>query len=121
MDKTGKIDIFNASTGKVEQVEPVIKSDAEWKKILTPEQFDVMRKKGTEAPFSKQCSIPKSGKGMYQCAACGTDLFATEKKFDARRAHTKKCALKYISQTRPKCSKFKRTRSRRNPLFTGVT
>ena len=78
-----KIEIYNAKTGKVEKVDPVIKSDAEWKKILTSEQYEVMRSKGTELPFSKQCAIPRSGKGVYQCAGCRTDLFAYGKKFES--------------------------------------
>ena len=81
--KNQPIDIYNAETGKTEKVEPVVHSDAEWKKILTPEQYQVTRGKGTERPFSKQCSIPKSGKGIYQCVGCGTDLFAYEKKFES--------------------------------------
>ena len=83
MNSSDKIDIYNASTGKVEKVDPVVKSDAEWKKILTPEQYAVTREKGTEAPFSKQCAIPKSGQGIYQCVACGTDLFAYGNKFES--------------------------------------
>ena len=78
-----KIEIYNAKTGKVEKVDPVIKSDAEWKKILTPEQFEVMRHKGTEPPYGRPCAIPKSGKGIYKCAGCGTDLFAYGKKFES--------------------------------------
>ena len=78
-----KIEIYNAQTGKVEKVDPVIKSDAEWKKILSPEQYQVTRQKGTERPFSKQCAIPRSGKGIYQCVGCGTDLFAYGKKFES--------------------------------------
>ncbi len=83
MPKSAKIEIYDAAAGKVEKVDPVVKSDAEWKKILTPGQFDVMRQKGTERPFSNQCAIPKSGKGIYQCAACGTDLFAYGNKFES--------------------------------------
>ena len=78
-----KIEIYNAATGKVEKVDPVIKSDAEWKKILTPEQYEITRRKGTERAFSKQCAIPKSGKGVYQCVGCGTDLFAYGNKFES--------------------------------------
>ncbi len=78
-----KIEIYNVKTDKTELVDPMIKSDKEWKKILTPEQFQVMRHKGTERAFSKTCAIPKSGKGVYQCAGCGTDLFAYGKKFES--------------------------------------
>lgn len=83
MKNDALIDIYNASTGKVEKLEPVVKSDAEWRKLLTPEQYQVTRAKGTERPFSNQCSIPKSGKGIYQCIGCGTDLFGYEKKFES--------------------------------------
>ena len=83
MNKVEKIEIYNATTGKTETVETVVKTDAEWKKILTPEQFKVTRQKGTEAPFSKQCAIPSKGEGIYQCVGCGTDLFAYGNKFES--------------------------------------
>ncbi|MDD5679659.1 MAG: bifunctional methionine sulfoxide reductase B/A protein [Candidatus Omnitrophica bacterium] len=77
-----KIHIFNARTGKVEEVDRVEKSDAEWKRILTPEQFQIMRLKGTEKPFTGKCDIGKSG-GIYQCAGCGMDLFVSKAKFES--------------------------------------
>lgn len=77
------IRIFRADTGKIEEVTPVVKTEAEWKKILTPEQFEVTRGKGTERPFSKICAIPPGGSGVYQCVGCGTDLFAYGKKFES--------------------------------------
>ncbi|MDP3731881.1 MAG: bifunctional methionine sulfoxide reductase B/A protein [Candidatus Omnitrophota bacterium] len=82
--ETERIKIFNAATGKIEEVEKAHKSDAEWKKILTPEQFRVMRLKGTEGAFSGHCPIPKKGEqGVYQCVGCGTDLFMAETKFES--------------------------------------
>lgn len=78
------VKIYNASTGKVEELEKVVKSDAEWKEILTPEQFRVTRLKDTEQPFSGQCPIPKKGEsGIYRCICCGTDLFKVEAKFES--------------------------------------
>ena len=77
------IKIYNAGTGQVEEVEPVVKSDEEWRKLLTPEQYAVTRQKGTERAFSRQCAIPASGQGTYQCVCCGTDLFSYGKKFDS--------------------------------------
>ena len=77
------IPIFNPETNAVEEVEPVVKSDAEWKQLLSPEQYEVLRRKGTERPFSRQCAIPLSGEGTYQCAACGTALFGYQKKFES--------------------------------------
>lgn len=77
-----KIPIFNAHAGKVEELGRVVKSDAEWKKILTPEQFRIMRRKGTEKPFAGTCAIGKEG-GIYQCAGCDTDLFISGMKFES--------------------------------------
>jgi peptide methionine sulfoxide reductase msrA/msrB len=79
-----KIEIFNVITGKVEVVQKVIKTDAQWKKILTPEQYNVMRLKATEKPFTGYCPLPpKGGSGIYKCAGCGTDLFKYEEKFES--------------------------------------
>jgi len=54
----------------------------EWKKLLTPEEFRVTRKKGTERPFTGKFWDTKS-KGVYQCVCCGTPLFPSEAKFDS--------------------------------------
>ncbi|MDD4183131.1 MAG: bifunctional methionine sulfoxide reductase B/A protein [Candidatus Omnitrophica bacterium] len=82
--KVMKIKIFDASTGKAEEVEKVYKTNEEWKKILTPEQYRVTRLKGTEMPFIGQCPLPpKGGAGIYQCVSCGTDLFRYETKFES--------------------------------------
>ncbi len=79
-----KIPIFNVAAGKVEQVEKIYKTDAEWQKILTPEQYRIMRQKGTERAFSVKCPLPPKGQsGIYQCAACGTDLFRYDNKFES--------------------------------------
>lgn len=65
-------------------VEPVEKSEAEWKKELTPEQFRILRQAGTEAPNGKAYKQFKSqGPGTYYCAGCGTRLFSSEHKFDS--------------------------------------
>jgi peptide methionine sulfoxide reductase msrA/msrB len=84
VDKDGMIRIYNAETGRVETVKQISKTDQEWKKILTPEQYEVTRLKGTEAPFSKTCAIPTGGKtGIYKCVGCGTDLFKYDSKFES--------------------------------------
>jgi peptide-methionine (R)-S-oxide reductase len=60
----------------------VVKSDAEWRQALTPEQYRVLRKHGTErsgtSPLDKQY-----GKGEYRCAGCGQLLFRSDEKFDS--------------------------------------
>ena len=60
----------------------VEKTDAEWKNELSPEQYNVLRKKGTEAPFTGEYDSTFDP-GTYSCAACGNELFDSEKKFDA--------------------------------------
>ena len=62
--------------------EKVVKSEAEWKKLLTKEQFEVARKKGTEAPFTGKY-WNNHEKGTYRCVCCGSELFDSETKFDS--------------------------------------
>jgi peptide-methionine (R)-S-oxide reductase len=60
----------------------VVKSEAEWKKILTPQQFDVARKKGTERAFTGEYWANHEN-GVYRCVCCGTELFDSGTKFDS--------------------------------------
>lgn len=57
-------------------------TEEEWKAKLTPEQYQILRKKGTEAPFSGEFTDNNSS-GMYKCAACGNLLFSSDHKFKA--------------------------------------
>jgi peptide-methionine (R)-S-oxide reductase len=57
-------------------------SDAEWQKKLTPEQFRILRQKGTEAPRTGKYEHFK-GEGTFVCAACGNPLFSSDTKFDS--------------------------------------
>lgn len=56
------------------------KTNEEWKKILTPSQYHVLREKGTEPAFSGKY-VKTNDKGMYICAACGNELFSSDTKF----------------------------------------
>jgi peptide-methionine (R)-S-oxide reductase len=86
MDTPGKtgtlIRIFSSQTGKAEDVAPFTKTDAEWKAQLTPEQFSVARKQGTEYAFTGKYHASKEH-GIYTCICCGTDLFLSDTKFDS--------------------------------------
>jgi peptide-methionine (R)-S-oxide reductase len=66
------------STGEVS----LRKTDAEWKKILTPEQYEVTREKGTERAFSGEYWNNKRA-GIYKCVCCGTPLFSSETKYES--------------------------------------
>jgi peptide-methionine (R)-S-oxide reductase len=69
------------STG-VATLGKVIKSDAEWKKQLTAEQYEVTRLGGTEQPFTNEYD-ELSATGLYRCVCCGTALFSSNTKFDS--------------------------------------
>lgn len=58
------------------------KTESEWKKQLTPEQYHVLREKGTEAPFTGKYNLTFE-KGVYKCAACGNELFDDSQKFES--------------------------------------
>ena len=63
-------------------MEKVKKSEQEWRKELTPEQYEVVRNKGTEAPFTSELNDVKEP-GQFVCVACGQPLFDSEHKFDS--------------------------------------
>jgi peptide-methionine (R)-S-oxide reductase len=63
-------------------MEKIKKSDDEWKKELTHEQFQVCRQKGTERAFTGEY-WDHHEKGMYRCACCGNELFSSDTKFDS--------------------------------------
>jgi peptide-methionine (R)-S-oxide reductase len=62
--------------------EPVKKTDEEWRKLLTPEQFHVLREKGTERAFTGEY-YASHDRAHFLCAACGEQLFSSEQKFDS--------------------------------------
>ena len=78
----GTIQIFDSHQNKIIDVEKVLKTDSEWKKLLTPEQYRITTKKGTENPFTCTFANIKEP-GVYRCVRCGTELFKSGTKFDS--------------------------------------
>src|SRR3989338_1023834 len=73
--------LFFASTG-ASSMEPIKKSDAEWKRQLSPEQCHVCRLGGTE-PAGSGRYVHTKDKGLYKCSNCGLELFSSDTKFDS--------------------------------------
>lgn len=73
---------FTLKNVLAEEVKKVIKTDDEWRKLLTPEQYDVLREAGTEKAFSSPLYTEKR-KGKYVCVACNNEIFTSEMKYDS--------------------------------------
>lgn len=78
----GKVKIFDYKSGKVIEVDKVIQSEEEYKKMLPPDVCFIVRDKGTETPFTGKL-LNNHKKGIYKCVVCGTDLFSSDTKFES--------------------------------------
>jgi len=78
LQNAGRSQDFHKDKG----IKKVVKTDAEWKQVLTAEQYNVMREKGTEAPYSSPLNNIHD-KGTFECAACELPLFSSSTKFDS--------------------------------------
>lgn len=74
--------VYSVQEGKYVMTERVDKSAGEWKKVLTPEQFHILREKGTERAFTGKY-WNNHDHGAYRCAACGLDLFSSGAKYES--------------------------------------
>jgi peptide-methionine (R)-S-oxide reductase len=63
-------------------IKPMPENDEEWQKRLTPEQYKILRERGTEAPFTGEY-VHEKADGTYACIACGNSLFSSDAKFDS--------------------------------------
>ena len=63
-------------------MDKVVRTDEEWRALLSPEQYAVLRRKGTEAPFSGEYDEVFEP-GVYHCAGCGAELFTSDAKYDS--------------------------------------
>jgi peptide-methionine (R)-S-oxide reductase len=78
-----KVQIYDAKQDRVVTVDRVEKPDAEWKKLLTAEQYEITTKKGTEDPGT--CTLDQIHEpGIFRCVRCDTDLFRSSTKFNSR-------------------------------------
>ena len=68
---------------KTEEVGRVVRSDEEWKRLLTPEQYEVTRRAGTEAPYSSPLNDEHAA-GMFLCVCCDLSLFSSRAKFESK-------------------------------------
>ncbi len=87
----------------------VRKTDEQWREALTPEQYSVLRKGGTERPFTGRYWNSHDD-GVYRCAGCGAELFAADTKFDSGTG--------WPSFTEPKIAEAVETRPDRSLLMT---
>ena len=81
-DSTKSKSQMNKNNEGEKMEDKVVKTEEEWKKELTPEQYHVLREKGTERPFTGKYDHYFE-KGVYKCAACGNVLFSSDNKYDS--------------------------------------
>jgi peptide-methionine (R)-S-oxide reductase len=79
---TEKIDTIDQVIKEETMGERIVKSEEEWRTVLSPEVFRILRKKGTEKPFTGRY-YEHHEKGIYVCAGCGNPLFSSESKFQS--------------------------------------
>jgi peptide-methionine (R)-S-oxide reductase len=74
--------LLQAGAARAAGEEHVAYSDAEWRSKLSPDQYAILRKEGTERPFTSPL-LHEERKGIFACAGCGSDLFSSSTKFDS--------------------------------------
>ena len=76
------VKIYNSTTKEITVMEKIVKTDEEWQKELTADEFRIARKKGTERAFTG-AYLENHEKGLYLCRCCGTELFPSDTKFES--------------------------------------
>lgn len=81
-EPAGVVKIYDPTSENVKTMEKIEKSEEEWKRELTPEEYHVLREKGTERAFTGALYHNKK-QGTYHCKACGTPLYSSDTKYDS--------------------------------------
>ena len=74
------VKIYDSESKRILEKPKIVKTDEDWKRVLTKKQFEIIRQKGTETPFTGEYNEHYK-KGIYRCVGCGTDLFLSDGKF----------------------------------------
>ena len=82
VEKSGPIKVYSSQKGDLVMSEKIVKTEGEWMRQLTPEQFNVLREKGTEQAGTGKYARHHEH-GVYRCAGCGLDLFRSEEKYES--------------------------------------
>ena len=82
LTSAASLDSQSKQAAGASSIKKVVKTDEEWKRILTPEQYDVTRRKGTEAPYSSPLNKIHEA-GIFECVCCELPLFSSKQKFDS--------------------------------------
>ncbi|MHB8764080.1 MAG: peptide-methionine (R)-S-oxide reductase MsrB [Deferrisomatales bacterium] len=82
VEPTGRVRVYSVATGQFAWVDRVVKTPEEWRRQLGPEAYHVAREKGTERAFTGRYANHHEA-GVYRCVGCGTDLFASEARFES--------------------------------------
>jgi len=77
-----KVTVYDSRSNRLHEVDKIAKSGPEWKKELSPLQYQVTREKATEKPYTGEF-VQHQGEGIYRCVGCGTELFLSSRKFDS--------------------------------------
>jgi peptide-methionine (R)-S-oxide reductase len=78
----GGANVLQIAAAPAAEEDHVVRSEAEWRKLLTAQQYAILRKEGTEAPFTSPL-LHEERRGTFACAGCALDLFSSETKFDS--------------------------------------
>jgi peptide-methionine (R)-S-oxide reductase len=74
--------VFSVGQDAYIEVEKIVRSEAEWRQLLTPQQYNILREEGTERAFTGALLSNKQ-RGIYRCAGCGNDLYHSDHKYDS--------------------------------------